>query len=204
MSRLLSFVRRRLGVTPYRLAGRSPPPSRLRLTRICLRCAIHGFAGQIRRLNGRGNPSPPVLVGAMNFWRRRSVGTRRRRESLRTISRQGRRRGSSPADGGRPRDVRHDAETFREDGFEHAYRRLRMRVIVPCPNVKREGVGNPEPARLLMQRQAGPLSLRQIIQGNSDPERVSAAASLEGRPNRVTAGRHLRHLRRWPPPPSPR
>ena len=48
----------RLGVTPYRLAGRSPPPSRLRLTRICLRCAIHGSAGQIRRLNGRGNPSP--------------------------------------------------------------------------------------------------------------------------------------------------
>ena len=51
----------RLGVTPYRLAGRSPPPSRLWLTRICLRCAIHGSAGQIRRLNGRGIPEPPRL-----------------------------------------------------------------------------------------------------------------------------------------------
>ena len=26
-----------------------------------LRCAIHGFAGHIRRLNGRSNPEPPQL-----------------------------------------------------------------------------------------------------------------------------------------------
>jgi len=52
---------RRLGVTPYRLAGRSLRPSRLRLTQVCLRCAIHGSAGHIRRLNGRGNPEPPQL-----------------------------------------------------------------------------------------------------------------------------------------------
>jgi hypothetical protein len=49
----------RLGATPYRLAGRSLRPSWASLTRMCLRCAIHGSAGHIRRLNGRGNPSPP-------------------------------------------------------------------------------------------------------------------------------------------------
>jgi len=49
----------RLGVTPYRLAGRSLRPSWASLTRMCLRCAIHRSAGHIRRLNGRGNPSPP-------------------------------------------------------------------------------------------------------------------------------------------------
>jgi len=42
--------------SPYPVAGRSPPPSRLRLTRICLRCAIHGSAGQIRRRAGHGEP----------------------------------------------------------------------------------------------------------------------------------------------------
>ena len=82
-----SLEARRLRVTPYRLAGRSLRPSRPPLTRMCLRCAIHGFAGHIRRLNGRGNPSPPGFVGARNFRRRRSVGTRRRRESLRTKDR---------------------------------------------------------------------------------------------------------------------
>jgi len=49
----------RPGVAPYHLAGRSLRPSRPPLTRICLRSAIHGSAGQIRRLNGRGNPWPP-------------------------------------------------------------------------------------------------------------------------------------------------
>jgi len=32
-----------------------------------------------------GSPKPPQLVGAEDFRRSRSVGTRRRRESLRTI-----------------------------------------------------------------------------------------------------------------------
>jgi hypothetical protein len=111
---------RRLGAAPYRLAGRSLRPSWAPLTRMCLRCAIHGFAGHIRRLNGRGSPSPPQLVVAMQFRRSRSVGTRRRRESLRTLSRQGRRPGSAPADGGRPRNGRQDAVPFREASLEHA------------------------------------------------------------------------------------
>jgi hypothetical protein len=59
--------------SPYPLAGRSPSPSRLRLTRTCLRCAIHGSAGQLRRLRDTGSPKPPRLVGAQNFRRRRSV-----------------------------------------------------------------------------------------------------------------------------------
>ncbi len=50
----------RLGVTPYRLAGRSLRPSWASLTRMCLRSGIHACAGHIRRLNGRGNPSPPL------------------------------------------------------------------------------------------------------------------------------------------------
>jgi hypothetical protein len=59
----------RLGVTPYRLAGHSLRPSWASLTRMCLRrrerlrLGIHACAGHIRRLNGRGNPSPHQLVG---------------------------------------------------------------------------------------------------------------------------------------------
>jgi hypothetical protein len=48
----------RLGATPYRFAGRSLRPSWASLTRMCLRSGIHACAGHIRRLNGRGNPSP--------------------------------------------------------------------------------------------------------------------------------------------------
>jgi hypothetical protein len=51
----------RLGATPYRLAGRSLRPSWASLTRMCLRSGIHAYAGHIRRLNGRGYPSPPPL-----------------------------------------------------------------------------------------------------------------------------------------------
>jgi len=47
---------------PYHLAGRSLRPSWASLTRMCLRCAIHGCAGHIRRLNGRGSPSPPHVT----------------------------------------------------------------------------------------------------------------------------------------------
>jgi hypothetical protein len=54
---------RRLGATPYRLAGRSLRPSRPSLTRMCLRSGLHASAGHIRRLNGRGSPSPPQLNG---------------------------------------------------------------------------------------------------------------------------------------------
>ena len=49
--------------SPCRTGLPSWPP----LARMCLRrrerlrLAIHGFAGHIRRLNGRGNPSPPVF-----------------------------------------------------------------------------------------------------------------------------------------------
>jgi hypothetical protein len=43
--------------------------------------ALVSYAGE----RDTGNPKPPQLVGAENFRRRRSVGTRRRRESLRTI-----------------------------------------------------------------------------------------------------------------------
>ena len=48
----------RLATAPYRFAGRSLRPSRPSLTRMCLRCAIHGFAGRQGRLNGRSNPEP--------------------------------------------------------------------------------------------------------------------------------------------------
>ena len=41
---------------PCPVAGRSLRPSWASLARICLRCAIHGFAGQIRRLPGNGEP----------------------------------------------------------------------------------------------------------------------------------------------------
>jgi hypothetical protein len=105
----------RFGATPYRLAGRSPSPSRLRLTRTCLRCgilpALVSYAGstagvtpRLPQLKARGvsrreyawrcatgasSRLTPRAFSAQKFRRSRSVGTRRRRESLRTHSARG-------------------------------------------------------------------------------------------------------------------
>ena len=80
-------------------------------------CHVSREVAHIRRLNGRGSPSPPQLVGAENFRRRRSVGTRRRRESLRTFWRL---------------IKTHESCTLNTTGVEHAYRRLRVRFAITC------------------------------------------------------------------------
>jgi hypothetical protein len=41
----------------------------------------------------------------------------------------------------------HELCTLKTTGFEHAYRRLRMRVVATSANVRRDGMGYPEPAR---------------------------------------------------------
>jgi hypothetical protein len=39
----------------------------------------------------------------------------------------------------------HESCTLKTTGVEHAYRRLRMRVIIACLSVRRDGRGAPEP-----------------------------------------------------------
>jgi hypothetical protein len=48
---------------PCPVAGHSLRPSRPSLVRSCLRSAIHGSAGQLRRLSGHGHPSRNIAWG---------------------------------------------------------------------------------------------------------------------------------------------
>ena len=144
--------------------------ARLRLARICLRCAIHGFAGQIRRLGDTGSPNPP------------STGKGRRRGSRRTLPER--------------RPLRQERGDFCRSpvagvpnetialGDGASCRRLRMRVVITCPAIWRGDTGSPKPARIeKRQAEACPTS------GTGRPRAGFGALSPRIKQSPITAAR---------------
>ena len=171
---------RRLGVTPYRLAGRSPPPSRLRLTRICLRSGIlpalvkyaGSTAGVTPRLSHSGSPrrEPKGCRVAVSA---ESVGGHAQKKGV--------------VEDYRRLIKTHELCTLNTTGFEHAYRRLRMRAVITCPAVRRLDVESPKPQSHAQAAQAGlglfRMSARRYRPGHEaggDIERGRGAVCLSG------------------------
>jgi len=89
----------RLGVTPYRLAGRSLRASSPPLTRLRLRFAILAPLVCVRRLHGRGDPEPPPSCRLHGGELSEGLPVPRRRALEASAARMAKRSGQAASDG---------------------------------------------------------------------------------------------------------